>query len=132
MPRFLTHWGDPGGYKGATIEDAQKLHMEIWGEFQKHNPSIGSIFSLWMLHSGTYGKWKGYQGPETILNSDILSEIGKYAQFRIDLLAVRDGKKSPEEPSDWERPDGYLLDPEQQRVRQHMRELAKKKGARKD
>ncbi|GAJ03991.1 unnamed protein product, partial [marine sediment metagenome] len=36
------------------------------------SPEIESTFSLWMLDSKRFGKWTGYEGPQTVLNSDIL------------------------------------------------------------
>jgi hypothetical protein len=87
IEEVLTHWGDPGGYEGATIEDAQRLHMTIWERFQRKNPEVASLFSLWMLHSPRYGKWKGYEGPETILKGGILpKEVGlaMHARIRMD------------------------------------------------
>ncbi len=73
---IVTHWADPGGCKGdaCTIESAQKLHNEIVRRFRKKNPTIQSTFSLWMLHSSRFNKWRGYKDVHTILDAGILPD----------------------------------------------------------
>ncbi len=73
---IVTHWSDPGGCQGdaCTIESAQKLHNEIVRRFRKKNPNIQSTFSLWMLHSSRFNKWRGYKDVHTILDSGILPD----------------------------------------------------------
>jgi len=73
---IVTHWSDPGGCKGpaCTIESAQKLHNEIVRRCRKKNPSIQSTFSLWMLHSSRFNKWRGYKDVHTILDAEILPD----------------------------------------------------------
>jgi len=72
--RIVTHWADPGGCNrnGCTIETAQHLHNQILKRFRAKNHAIESSFSLWMLHSREYGKWEGYEGPQSVLESGIL------------------------------------------------------------
>lgn len=85
LEEILTHWCDPGGFEGATIEDAQRIHLRIWRRFQREKPSIRSIFSLWMLHHYGYGRWAGYKGPDTILRGETLpTEVGLAMHGRID------------------------------------------------
>jgi len=71
---IVTHWADPGGCKGpaCTIESAQKLHNEIVRRCRKKNPNIQSTFSLWMLRSSRFNKWRGYKDVHTVINSGIL------------------------------------------------------------
>ncbi|MEA3224325.1 MAG: FG-GAP-like repeat-containing protein, partial [Planctomycetota bacterium] len=73
---IVTHWADPGGCKGpaCTIESAQKLHNEIVKRFKKKNPTIQSTFSLWMLNSSRFNKWRGYKDVHTILDAGILPD----------------------------------------------------------
>ncbi|HUW56846.1 MAG TPA: hypothetical protein VMZ92_09435 [Planctomycetota bacterium] len=72
----VTHWGDPGGCSrnGCTIETAQHCHNEIVERCRRHQPKIESSFSLWMLDSKRFGKWPGYEGPRTILDSGLLPD----------------------------------------------------------
>jgi len=58
----------------STIETAQKFHNKIVGKFRKKNPTIQSTFSLWMLHSSRFNKWRGYKNVHTILDSGILPD----------------------------------------------------------
>jgi hypothetical protein len=71
---IVTHWADPGGCKGpaCTIESAQKLHNEIVRRCRKKNPNIQSTFSLWMLNSSRFSKWRGYKDVHTVLDAGIL------------------------------------------------------------
>ncbi|HUU43901.1 MAG TPA: hypothetical protein VMX57_08975 [Planctomycetota bacterium] len=73
---LVTHWGDPGGCSrnGCTIQTAQHCHNEIVARCRRHNANIESTFSLWMLDSKRFGKWPGYEGPGTILDSGILPD----------------------------------------------------------
>lgn len=90
VEEILTHWGDPGGFEGATIEDAQRIHMRIWKRFQRENGAIGSIFSLWMLHHRSYGKWSGYEGPRTIIDGGILPpEVSLAMHARVNVEEAR-------------------------------------------
>jgi len=91
----VTHWGDPGGCSrnGCTIGTAQHCHNEIVERCRRYNADVESSFSLWMLDSKRFGRWPGYEGPETILNAGILPddvmlsvhgepELFKYEQVR--------------------------------------------------
>jgi len=73
---IVTHWADPGGCKGpaCTIEAAMRFHNEIVRRFRKKNPTIQSTFSLWMLQSSRFNKWRGYKNVHTVLDSGILSD----------------------------------------------------------
>jgi hypothetical protein len=102
IDELLTHWGDPGGFEGATIQDAQRIHMRIWEEFKKKNPALRSIFSLWMLHHAHYGRWSGYEGPETIIKDDILpKEVSLAMHARINPRGARLIKKSGRRCGPW-------------------------------
>lgn len=71
----LTHWVDAGGWANTpehpcTIDLLQDLHMQIDAEFNRVNPEMGSVLSLWFLDHRAYQKWVGYQGVDTILESE--------------------------------------------------------------
>ncbi len=96
-----THWADPGGWEGETIEDALRIHERIMAEFQKGNHKATSLFSIWSLHADN----KLMTQPdsfEKIISGKILSpDVGIATHGRVDMVQAKAIKKAGRRCGPW-------------------------------